>query len=190
MDPPLADVVSFSERARALRGEGVTEGGAGPAAADGQEPVASEPADLAREAIFHRLGQLVQPGPDAGVRSVDDELAVLVYDSATDPAPLLGIRGDPTATTRQLTFRSPHLVLEVQLEGAVRELTCQVVPPQRASLEVRHRGGALQLGVDDFGTFHAPELPEGAVSLRCVPLAGDTGPIATSWIAGSDHPPA
>jgi hypothetical protein len=188
VDPPLADVVSFSERARALRGETAAEGAGGAATSDdGGRSTAAEPADLAREAIFRRFGQLVDGGPEAAIRSVDDELAVLVYDSATDPEPVAGIRGDATGTTRQLTFRGPRLALEVQLEGATRELTCQVVPPQPVALEVRHAAGTLQLGVDDFGTFHASRLPEGAVSLRCVPLTGDAGPTATSWITVSDR---
>ena len=185
VDPPLADVVSFAERARALRGESPAAQGAGTASSDDEAPpVLAEPADLAREAMFRRFGQLARSGP--GIRSVDDELAVLVYDSQTDPEPLVGIRGDAIGTTRQLTFRGPHLVIEVQLEGSARELTCQVVPPQPVSLEVRHSAGSLHLGVDDFGTFHAPRLPAGAVSLRCVPLTGDAGPTATSWITVSD----
>jgi hypothetical protein len=180
VDPPLADVVSFAERVRAMRGQPAEE-----AAADGGPEDGAEPADLAREAMFRRFGHLVG---DSRTLSVDDELAVLVYDSAADLDPLVGIRGDVAGTTRQLTFQGPRLTIEVQLEGSARELICQVVPPQPIALEVCHAAGSIDLGVDDFGTFHVPRLPEGAISIRCVPVAGDAGPTATSWITVSDRP--
>lgn len=112
---------------------------------------------------------------------------MLVYDSAEEPEPLAGIRGGVAASTRQLTFASPSLVIEVQLENPGRELTCQVVPPQPAAMEVRHRAGSLDLGSDDFGTFHVEGLPQGAISLRCVPLSGALDPTSTSWISVSDR---
>lgn len=179
-DPPIAEVVSFADRARALEGGGTSE--------ERGDASAPEPADLALEAMYSRLGQLARGGPGPAARSVDDELAVLVYDSATESEPLAGIRGDVAGMTRQLTFSGPGLVIEVQLEGPNRELTCQLVPSQPASLEVRHSEGSADLGDDAFGTFHTPGLPCGAISLRCVPLTGDSGPISTSWITVSDRP--
>jgi hypothetical protein len=153
MDPPLADVVV-------------------------------EPADLTRRAMFRRLGHLTRRGSVPGtLRSVDDELAVLVYDSATAREPLAGVRGGAQlGGNRQLTFQGSDLFIEVDLDGSGREMTCQVVPTQPVSLEVRHQGGILKLGTDDFGTFHVRELPGGPISLRCVPLKADAGPTATSWI--------
>jgi hypothetical protein len=202
VDPPLADVVSFAERARARRGEGVAQeadaeavvdepkdGIMVPASEKADAPVGvTGSADLAREAMFRRFGQLARNGSETHLRSIDDELAVLVYDSATELEPLVGVRGHFADATRQLTFQGPELVIEVQLAGRGRELTCQVVPPQPVSLEVRHGTGTVPLGTDDFGTFHVPELPSGAVSLRCVPLTGEAGPTSTSWITVSDRP--
>ncbi len=186
VDPPLADVVSFAERASTRQRQQVVADGAQRPPAD--EDIVAEPADLAREAMIRRFGQLGYAGPTERFRSVDDVLAVLVYDSAIEPEPLVGIRGDASGSTRQLTFESPALTIEVQLEGSARELTCQVVPPQPASLEVRHEGGTLGLMSDEYGTFFAPSLPAGAVSLRCTPLSGDTEPVVTSWFTPPEHP--
>jgi hypothetical protein len=144
-------------------------------------------AELSREAMFHRLDRLARDWSEEGVRSVDDELAALVYDSDLAPEPLLAVRsaGSPT---RQLTFRSPDLFIEVQLERAGRELTCQVVPSQPVRLELRHKAGVLDLGADGIGVFHVPDLPSGGISLRCVPIGGDARPAATGWISVSDRP--
>ena len=101
--------------------------------------------------------------------------------------PLAGVRGIGGGP-RQLTFQGPQLTIEVELDGPGRELTCQVVPPQPATLEVRHGGGSLDAGADEFGTFYVPGLPGGAVSLRCVPLSGASRPIATSWVTVADRP--
>jgi hypothetical protein len=97
--------------------------------------------------------------------------------------PLTGVRGGAEAAgTRQLTFQGSDLLIEVELNGSGGEMSCQVVPPQPASLEVRHQGGTIELEADDFGTFHLPELPAGPLRLRCLPLTADTEPTATSWI--------
>ncbi len=182
-EPPLADVVSFAERARARR-----RGGAAPDEAPGAAAGAGEPADVAREAMFRRFAQLVRPA-GTGLRSVDDDLAVLVYDSASDRVATASVRGEePVGSSRQLTFQTDSFTLEVQLEGPSHELVCQVVPPQPASLEIRHRSGCRDLGRDEFGTFYAGPLPDGALSLRCVPL-GDAPPAATSWFSLSAVPP-
>jgi hypothetical protein len=146
--------------------------------------VVSEPADLTRQAMIRRFSQLSRRGSASGpLRSVDDRLAVLVYDSASTPEPLTGVRGGAEAAgTRQLTFQGSDLLMELEVDGLGREMTCQVVPPQPVSLEVRHQGGTIELGADDFGTFHVPELPAGPLCLRCVPLTADAEPMATSWI--------
>jgi hypothetical protein len=179
VDPPLAEVVSFAEKAR-LRRRSPAEG------LDDVETAESsaEPEDLARQAMFRRFGQLARSdSPPRAMRSVDDELAVLVYDSSTAGESRAGVRGAAAPeSTRQLTFQGPDLFLEVELNPSSRELTCQVVPPQRASLEVRHLGGTLDLGADEFGTFYVSELPAGSICLRCLPLADDSASTATSWI--------
>jgi hypothetical protein len=154
----------------------------------------AESNDLAREATFKRLAELVRsadPVPSEVVaaakesftwRSIDEELAELVYDSTFDGDLLAGVRAGGTVG-RQLTFEAPGLVLEVEvLDGPDRELTCQIVPPQPATLELRHRNGSICLERDDFGMFHMTEVPVGPVSLRCVPLEDGHDPASTSWV--------
>ncbi len=148
-------------------------------------------ADLAREAMLHRLAALV-PGEggtaaSAGTatpsRPVDDDLAVLVYDSRLDPDLLAAVRSGGTAH-RQLTFQAHQVLLEIDvIEGAPLQMTCQLVPSQPARLTIRHRSGTADAGQDRHGLFHVPRLPVGPVSLRCVPLAEGAEPVATSWLA-------
>lgn len=150
--------------------------------------------DLVRLSMLRRLEALAQeldPVPDDvseaarasyAWRSIDDELARLSYDSLLDADLLAGVRAGGAAG-RQLTFEALRLVLEVEVtDGRSRSLTCQVVPPQSASLELRHRAGCIQLGRDDYGTFHLAALPEGPISLRCIPDHEELGPVATSWV--------
>ncbi len=178
-------VVPFGERARGL-GRSPTDEDACRREVD--------PTDLARESMFRRLAELadeLDPVPqrvadDAKAsyrwRSIDDELARLTYDSALDPDLLIGVRGGGGAV-RQLTFEAPQLVLEVEItHGEPRSLTCQVVPPQSAQLEIRYRGGTVSVGRDGYGTFHLPALPAGPVSIRCIPTDVRVGPAATSWV--------
>ena len=111
-------------------------------------------AGAAREATFQRLRSLVladdparadaSAGARASFASVDDETASLVYDSLTDDDLLAGVRSG-TRAVRQLSFKAGELLLEVEVTGA-GYLVGQVVPPQVAVVELRHRGGTTQRG--------------------------------------------
>ncbi len=186
---PEAEVVPLRERAQAHT-KVPTDGHPCESAASSER----RPTSLIREATFRRLAELVRerdPVPEAVVgaaqaafswRSVDDELARLVYDSERDVALLAAVRAGG-AVARQLTFESPDLVLEVEVTDSPRRaLTCQVVPPQPVGMELRHRDGVLDLGSDEFGTFHLEVLPEGPVSLRCLPVNEAVCSAATSWV--------
>jgi len=142
-----------------------------------------------REATFSRLSSLVlEKEPKSVVvdarptalRSVDDELAALVYDSVIDDDLLVGVRSAAQAV-RQLTFEARDLLLELEVSGA-RTLVGQVVPPQVAVVELRHRGGSTSVETDELGCFRLSAMPDGPVSLRCRPTQSGAGPIATSWI--------
>jgi len=152
-------------------------------------------ADLAREAMLHRLAALgsgdgaTPPSAGAGTtagtswRPVDDDLAVLVYDSRGDAELLAAVRSTGTAP-RQLTFQARQVLLELDVvDGAPLQMTCQIIPAQAARLTIRHRSGTVDAGEDRHGFFHVPRLPAGPVSLRCEPLAEGAGPVATSWLA-------
>jgi hypothetical protein len=148
--------------------------------------------DAAREATFRRLQSLVlenDPVPEDllaaarsafGLRSVDSELAALVYDSMIDEELLVAVRSR-AQSTRQLTFAARGLVLEMEISEA-RNLVGQVVPPQAAIVELRHRGGSTPVATDEHGCFHVPAIPDGPVSFRCRPVKADGDSIATSWI--------
>jgi hypothetical protein len=152
---------------------------------------------LTREATFRRLADLARhrdPVPGEVVdavtalagqlppwRSVDDELAALVYDSELDLQSVAGVRAG-RGSRRRLRFEAPELALEVEVSPSrPRQLVCQVMPPQPAALEVLTADGRLPEEIDDLGSFHVPRLAPGPVSLRCRPLAERGGPVATSW---------
>jgi len=114
------------------------------------------------------------------LRSIDDELATLVYDSMIDDDVLAGVRSGG-GSTRQLTFAARSLVLEMDVFDA-RHVVGQVVPPQAALVEVRHRGETISMTIDELGCFHIPVMPEGPVSIRCHPTRSGAYSVATNWI--------
>lgn len=150
--------------------------------------------DEAREETFERLRVLVEhrdPMPEdvvAGarlsfeLRSVDEELAQLVYDSMIDDDLLAGVRSGG-ASGRQLTFASRGLVLELEVgETADRNLLGQVVPPQAAEVQMRHRMGTVSATADHLGCFRFETIPGGPISLSCSPTAPDRSAVSTSWV--------
>jgi hypothetical protein len=149
-------------------------------------------AAVVREAALDRLGSLVigsdqvaldspdHPECSAGLRSIDDEPADLVYDSVIDGGVVVGVRSGASCA-RQLTFESRDLVLEMEVSGN-GHLVGQLVPPQPAMVELRHRGGTTPVMTDDLGCFHFISTPEGPVSFRCLPTESALDPVATSWI--------
>lgn len=161
-----------------------------------QLPQDGVPTHLVFEALSRRLDELKtslesDSVPDSvvaaakasyGWRSVDDDLARLQYDSLLDTDLPTSVRTG-SQDRRFLTFKAEKLVLDVEvMMGSNRSLTCQVVPPQVAELEVRHRGGVMHVGSDELGSFHVLNLPNGPISLRCVPSAAGSTPAATSWV--------
>jgi hypothetical protein len=114
------------------------------------------------------------------LRSVDDEAACLVYDSNLDAELLAAVRTGGQ-TRRQLTFEAGEFALEIEY-SSTGQLVGQVVPPQVAVVELRHRGGTTPVPTDDLGYFRVPTVPEGPVSFRCRPASSPAHPIATSWI--------
>lgn len=115
-------------------------------------------------------------------RSVDDELAELIADSAT--APLAGARSvsDPEES-RLLTFEGPGLTVEIEVtaQGDMRRLVGQLIPPRRAEVEVRWSGGAVTSEADEIGLFAAGSVPAGPVSIVCRPPDAERQ-VVTSWV--------
>lgn len=114
-------------------------------------------------------------------RAIDAELADLAYDSLLDDARLAGVRsGD---APRTLTFEAAALSVEVEVTeaGERRRLVGQIVPPQRAEVEIRHPGGTVNVEADEVGRF-AADVGAGPVSLRCRVEEGDGPPLETAWV--------
>jgi hypothetical protein len=149
-------------------------------------------AAVAREATLGRLRSLgLDPEPDrergtaadlakGAMRSVDDEAAHLIYDSELDSELVASVRAG-SRNLRQLTFEAGDLVLELEVSSA-GHLMGQVVPPQSAVVELRHRDGTASVETDDLGCFQVTSMPEGPVSFRWRTTGPAVQAVATSWI--------
>lgn len=151
------------------------------------------PDDDELERDLKSAAQLLDPIPprllrDAmdifGWRTIDAELAELVFDSAdTHAAELVRGSGQP----RLLTFQASDLSIELELTGGgpERRIAGRLVPARHADVEIRY--GVLQRTVttDELGRFSVTLPGSGPVSLRCRP-AGSTASwqVVTDWISG------
>lgn len=146
--------------------------------------------DREDDALLAELGEAVREGqlvPARFVeigkaafawRTMDEELAVLSYDSATLPADAMaGTRADP-AELRAMTFVSADLTVEVEV--ADDALLGQLVPPQAGEVVVRTQGGdATTVEVDELGWFAVRPLPAGMFRLHVRTGSGAT--VVTAW---------
>ncbi|GAB3438960.1 hypothetical protein [Actinophytocola sediminis] len=128
----------------------------------------------ARSAVPHRL---VEIGKAAFAwRTVDGELAGLIYDSASC-TPLAGSRAG-SADRRALTFVTTELTIE--LEVAPDALSGQLVPPQRGTVEMHSRDGETSSAeADDVGWFVVRPRPSGLCCLRV--STPDGRQVRTEW---------
>src|SRR6516164_4492498 len=118
-------------------------------------------------------------------RDIDAEIAELVYDSLLDADAASLVRGP--ADQRMVTFAVGGMTidLEVTSAGPERAVIGQIVPPQRATVDIRHPQDTVTVEADDLGRFRSGPLPPGPASLRLRPPPGAAGPavIITDWIA-------
>jgi hypothetical protein len=156
------------------------------------------PEDLVLEEELRALAARFEPVPDRLVqaavdayawRTVDADLAELVFDSLADSQEAALVRGGEGE--RLLSFQASSLTIEIEVTaaGAARRLIGQLVPPQRADVEIRRQDEVVTIATDELGRFIADSLPAGPVSLRCVPAAGAPGaagqikpPVVTDWV--------
>jgi hypothetical protein len=162
------------------------------------EPEDAGPEEIALEEELRALAARLEPVPDrllqAAVdayawRTVDADLAELVFDSLADRQEAALVRG--AQGERLLSFQASSLTIEVEVTatGAARRLIGQLVPPQRADVQIRHQDDVVTIATDELGRFIADSLPAGPVSLRCAPPAGAPGaagqiqpPVVTDWV--------
>lgn len=108
-------------------------------------------------------------------RTIDAELAELVYDSAESG--LVGVRGE---AARQVTFRSPGVEIEVMvIDERARRIVGQLVPPQQATVEVHTSAGVREQGSDSLGRFSFEGIAPGPVKLSV--QTADGGTVVTEW---------
>jgi hypothetical protein len=109
-------------------------------------------------------------------RTIDQELAELVFDSATE---LAGVRSEDTA--RQLTFRAPGVEIEIMVvDAATRRIVGQLVPPQEASVRITGEAGGQARETDRLGRFDFDDVPPGPVRLSVRATDGTT--VTTEWV--------
>jgi hypothetical protein len=110
-------------------------------------------------------------------RTIDAELAELVFDSATE---LTGVRSEDTA--RQVTFQAPGVEIEVMvIDDAVRRLVGQLVPGAEMTVELHSSDRVLSTRSDELGRFGFDEVLTGPVRLT---ILGDEGQpvVHTDWM--------
>lgn len=143
--------------------------------------------EAATERDLRAAQDLVDPVPErlldraVGVftwRTVDADLAELVFDSLSEPA---AVRGDDQP--RLLTFRAATATLEFELapHGAALRLVGRVSPAAPGDLEIRGGAGTVVVTPDDLGRFTAGDVPPGPLQLRWRPATGS--PVVTEWLA-------
>ncbi len=146
--------------------------------------------DAVLEEELRRIIELVDPVPENLLaaamgcytwRSIDSELAELVFDSVAEDHGVLVRGADPA---RLLSFEAPGLTLDIQVSGAgeARRILGQLAPPQRARVRIRQGPDVSALDADELGRFSGP-LREGPFSLMCTGTAADSRPVVTDWIA-------
>ncbi len=116
-------------------------------------------------------------------RAIDAELAELAFDSLVSQDRDAAVRGPQPA--RLLSFEAGGLTIDVEISGtgSARTLIGQIVPPQRASVELRRGDDATSLEADELGRFSSGPLGPGPLSLRCtVGTDPDRRSVVTEWI--------
>lgn len=137
-------------------------------------------------ALVGRALQMADPVPDrvlAGARAawtwrtIDEELAELVFDSAAE---LTGVRSEDTA--RQLTFRAPGLEIEVMVvDEASRRLVGQLIPPGEFTVQLAVGDQVLDEATDRLGRFTFDAVAPGPVRISVIGTDG-THVVSTEWV--------
>lgn len=146
---------------------------------------APTPDDELAQLLTEALAQ-AQPVPDHLVhaansaytwRTIDAELAQLVFDSQTDG--LVGVRTEDGP--RQITFEAPGLEIEVMVTGEQRQLVGQLVPPQPATIELAVGDTIMTEQTDDLGRFRFDELDPGPIRLALID-GTNSRRVQTEWV--------
>ncbi len=111
-------------------------------------------------------------------RTIDTELAELVFDSARE---LSGVRAGDDAN-RQVTFRAPGVEIEVMvIDEGRRRLVGQLVPPSAATVELVGGDMVRSVLTDRLGRFAFDDLAPGPVRLAVLGADGGST-VQTDWV--------
>jgi hypothetical protein len=110
-------------------------------------------------------------------RTIDEELAELVFDSAAE---LTGVRSEDTA--RQLTFRAPGMEIEVMIvDEASRRVVGQLIPPGTYIVQLLSSDDVVrEEHADRLGRFAFDAVAPGPVRLAVIDPDG-THIVTTEW---------
>ena len=108
--------------------------------------------------------------------TIEADLAALSEDTAL----AAGVRTETAA--RVLTFECSTgvVVLEVTSSGDERRLVGQA--DRAAALQVRHRGGTVDVETDAHGRFRVERVRSGPISVVCTFTDSPETPLVTSWV--------
>jgi len=110
-------------------------------------------------------------------RTIDEELAELVFDSSNQ---LAGVRSEDTA--RQLTFRSPGVEIEVMVtDEASRRVIGQLIPPGEFTVRLLIGDAVIEEPTDRLGRFTFNGIAPGPVRLVVVDEHGHHL-VITEWV--------
>lgn len=109
-------------------------------------------------------------------RTIDAELAELVFDSARDQ--LIGVRAE--VLDRQMTFQAPGVDIEIMVAGESRQLVGQLVPPQVATVVLTSSDYIAEKTTDSVGRFDFTGVTPGRVRLSI--RTADGRMITTEWV--------
>lgn len=96
-------------------------------------------------------------------RTIDTDLALLTYDSASESNELVGVRG---GEGRLLTFTSDTLTIDVEILPGGEGIVGEIEGPRAAHVEVQCAAGSLGDDTDALGRFRIREIPEGLMRLE------------------------
>ena len=110
-------------------------------------------------------------------RTIDAELAELVFDSASD---LAGVRSE--TGNRQVTFQAPGVEIEVMvIDDDRRRLVGQLIPPGEAEIELVSGDSVRSVRSDAIGRFSVDEIEPGPVRIVVLGADGQRS-VQTEWI--------
>lgn len=110
-------------------------------------------------------------------RTVEAELALLLYDSVLDEESA-GVRG---GGSRLLTFTSARVTVDVEILGWGRTVVGQVDGPGSALVEICYADGAVAVETDASGHFTHASGRTGPMSVR-ITDARTGAAIRTEWV--------